>query len=145
MPVKLALRSKVVEIGTDSATLSLLNGVTAKGDVVLAADGIYVSQRNLYDRIFLILCKSVVREKVFKTKTIPIQPGKVATNFTVSVRDLASNPLVSRFETRPGRFESWIHEGRQMDIYTVHSGFLIFNCTYMSTKTQSEGIKISSY
>lgn len=134
-------------MNAENGIASLDNGEVVRGDTVLVADGVYVSQNTpKMQRKTLNIYKSVIRENVFNVKAAQLRPGKVFTNFTVSVEDCQSHPIVLRFEKQPMRFETWTDEGGQIDVYMVHKGYLTFNCTYTSSESPLEGkLRLSEY
>lgn len=105
-PVRLHVSSRVKLADPEVANLTLEDGSTIQGDVVIGADGVHSELR-----------KSIVGEDA-----LPVGSGKSAYRFLVPTEVLASDPAVPREVLQDGFLVMWHGDDRRIVMYPCDGG-----------------------
>ncbi|ETS85199.1 hypothetical protein PFICI_03224 [Pestalotiopsis fici W106-1] len=121
-PVSLYLRSKVVSCNPSGPSITLEDGRTFEGDLLIGADGVH----------------SILRSTI-SGEDIPIAPsGGSAFRFLVSVQKVKEDPITAHFVEKPGDFQVWEGKHRRLVIYPCsrNNTELNFVCLHPDTESQ---------
>ncbi|KAL2194208.1 hypothetical protein P885DRAFT_71530 [Corynascus similis CBS 632.67] len=99
-PAILNTSSPVTAVDTETATVTLEDGSSYAGDLVLAADGVSVSK--------IPFCGSGMK---------PFGSGKSAFRFMVSVSQIRENPVTEALVTRDGYMTMFLGDDRRLVMY----------------------------
>ena len=100
-PVNLHTASAVEAVDPEKATITLKNGSTVQGDLIIGADGV----------------KSLARKRIPGGDLEPYDCGKSAYRFLIPTKDLASDPLTAEFVENPGDMLMWFGDDRRLVMY----------------------------
>lgn len=102
--VRLRLGCKVVDVGFDDATVVLESGEVVKGDLVLAADGLWSAARSLF----------------LGKPTMPEPTGDLAYRILLQAEDI-EDPELRQWVTKPG-MNVWIGPAMHIVAYSICGG-----------------------
>ncbi|KAL7270265.1 hypothetical protein RUND412_007033 [Rhizina undulata] len=109
-PVEIHTSSRVLEVDTETATITLEDGTKHTGDVVIGADGV----------------NSALRRVIVGDEYCENEPsGKRAFRFLVPTEKLRKNPATKIFAEHPGRLLIWLANDRRVVSYPCRYGTLI--------------------
>ncbi|KAL1634327.1 hypothetical protein SLS56_002337 [Neofusicoccum ribis] len=111
LPVKLHTGCAVTNVDCDTATITLVNGTTATGDLVIAADGVH----------------SVTRETVVGGSYPTKSSGKCCYRWLMPYSSLADDPQLRGFAEEPGVMTEISGKDRRIVFYPCSDGQLM-NC-----------------
>ncbi|KAJ9609569.1 hypothetical protein H2200_005896 [Cladophialophora chaetospira] len=121
-PVKLVTSARVVDVGIHDASITLEDGSSVKGDMVIGADGVH----------------SKTRAKL--TKNVPFPSGKSAFRFTLKKSDVLAHPKAAEIVQREGEMVFWFDVSRRIVMYpTRHNEILNFVCLHPDSGDSAEG------
>ncbi|GAM86966.1 hypothetical protein ANO11243_049870 [Dothideomycetidae sp. 11243] len=122
-PVELHLSRGAVDVDPENATLTLSDGTTVKGDVVLAADGVH----------------SVCRARVPGGHVKPFGSGKSAFRFLITRQAALEDPVTMPFAKRQGELTIWYSVDRRVVMYpTSDNSLLNFVCIHPEEESSAE-------
>ncbi|KAF2158261.1 FAD binding domain protein [Myriangium duriaei CBS 260.36] len=114
-PASLHLGSGVAAVDPIDASITLNNGTTVKGDIILAADGVH----------------SVCRAQIPGGDVQPFGSGKSAFRFIIARETALSSPATQAFVERPGELVIWYAKDRRVVMYpTANNSLLNFVCIH---------------
>jgi 2-polyprenyl-6-methoxyphenol hydroxylase-like FAD-dependent oxidoreductase len=120
-PAILHLRSRVVSVNQGVASLTLEDGSTHTGDLVIAADGI----------------NSKIRTDLVKGITPPEPSGSSAFRFLIPVEEVRSDPQTAHFVEKTGELRLLYGSDRRIVIYPCRNNTLL-NFVAMHPDEESE-------
>jgi 2-polyprenyl-6-methoxyphenol hydroxylase-like FAD-dependent oxidoreductase len=100
-PVRLVTDARVVDVDTQSATITLKDGTTVQGDLVIGADGVH----------------SRLRSKLTAHK--PFASGKSAFRFLLKKADVMTNPRLAPIFEKEGEMIFWMDTTRYAVMYQI--------------------------
>ncbi|KAK0127672.1 hypothetical protein ONS96_007191 [Cadophora gregata f. sp. sojae] len=100
-PAILHLRSRVAKVDVSSTSLTLEDGTTHTGDLIIGADGVH----------------SKIRGSLIKDLSPPETSGSSAFRFLIPVEKIKSDPKTAHFVQRPGELQLWYGEDRRIVVY----------------------------
>lgn len=122
IPAKLYKASRVINIDSLNANVTLQSGEIINGDIVIGADGVY----------------SVARKTVVGDKFQPFGSGKSAFRFLISTKSVLDDPMTSKFAQIEGELKIWYSADRRIVVYpTTNNTLLNFACIHPSNETSS--------
>ncbi|KAJ5767646.1 FAD/NAD(P)-binding domain-containing protein [Penicillium manginii] len=101
VPVKIHLRSKVVDCHPASPSLTLIDGTEVKGDLLIGADGVHSSLRT-----------KIAREDIAAEPS-----GGSAFRFLVPMSKVKANPVTASLVQKAGELQFWDGQYRRLVIY----------------------------
>lgn len=120
-PAILHTSSRVTNVDTERATITLEDGQTIKADVVLGADGVYSKMRTFV---------SGGESQIFGS-------GKAAFRFLVAREKALSNPETAKFVELDGEMAVWYGSDRRVVMYPCDSNRLLnFACIHPDIESQ---------
>lgn len=124
IPAQLHTSSKVVEVNPSLATITLENGRTVHGDIVIGADGVHSS----------------IRSKLPGAKQIlPFRSGKNAFRFLITRQQALDDPDTRGIAEQLGSLDMWDSPDRRVVIYPCsNNDMLNFVCIHPDTLTTIE-------
>lgn len=105
-PVKIHTGRTITKLDCETATITLVDGSTVRGDLVVGADGVH----------------SQTRTSVLGRHVPLVNHGKCCYRFLVSVADLLADPETSMFADSPGVFVQISGQDRRICMYPCSSG-----------------------
>ncbi|KAJ5117213.1 hypothetical protein N7476_006489 [Penicillium atrosanguineum] len=112
-PAKIHTSSMVINVDMESATITLEDGTTVSGDVVIGADGIHS------------------RSRVGLTEERPFPSGKSAYRFLLKKKDVWQNPKLRNIVRTEGNLAFWFGTDRRIIMYPTRKGDVFnFVCIY---------------
>ncbi|KAH8760909.1 FAD binding domain protein [Hyaloscypha finlandica] len=119
---KLSTSSRVVNVDPDSATVTLENGNTVQGDLILGADGVH----------------SVTRKLVAGRDIKPYGSGKSAFRFLISREAAQKDPITAKFAQATGELSMWYGADRRLVVYpTTNNQLLNFVCIHPEAESEA--------
>lgn len=111
-PAELITGCRVVDVDVDQATLTLKDGSTRQGDLVIGADGVHVSVAHTASTTtrYANVYKSRTRTKV--TKATPFHSGKSAYRFMLKRADVRKIPELAEVVEREDELAFWFDTDR---------------------------------
>ncbi|KAH9218657.1 hypothetical protein DL95DRAFT_434207 [Leptodontidium sp. 2 PMI_412] len=100
-PAVLNLRSRVVKVDVQSATLTLEDGTSHTGDFIIGADGVH----------------SKIRGALIKDLPPPAPSGSSAFRFLIPVETIRSDPKTAHFVERTGELRLLYGDDRRIVVY----------------------------
>lgn len=120
-PAALHTSSRVVNVDTENATISLESGRMIKADLVLGADGVYSKMRSIV---------SGRESQVYGS-------GKAAFRFLVARSKALKNPETAKLVELDGEMAVWHGSDRRVVMYPCDSNRLLnFACIHPDTESQ---------
>jgi 2-polyprenyl-6-methoxyphenol hydroxylase-like FAD-dependent oxidoreductase len=120
LPAELYTSSKVASANASNATVTLLDGRTFQGDLVLGSDGV----------------RSVTRKAISNIK--PHGSGKSAFRFLISRKAAQDDPVTAKFVQRAGELIIWYASDRRVVVYpTTDNTLLNFVCIHPDTESDA--------
>ncbi|RJE26863.1 FAD binding domain protein [Aspergillus sclerotialis] len=124
IPAQLHTSSKVVDVNPSLATITLENGQTIHGDIVIGADGVHSSIRS----------KLPGAEHIF-----PFSSGKNAFRFLITRQQALDDPDTHDIAAHFGALDLWDSPDRRIVIYPCsNNDMLNFVCIHPDTLTKIE-------
>lgn len=121
--MQLHISSRVVDIDPVTAVVTLENGKTVQGDLVLGADGVH----------------SITRGKVTKETFTPYGSGKSAFRFLISKKKAQQDPLLTELLQKDGELLIWYGQDRRIVAYpTTNNELLNFVCIHPEGESQAD-------
>ncbi|KAJ4425075.1 hypothetical protein N0V82_000128 [Gnomoniopsis sp. IMI 355080] len=108
-PVKIHTGCTITKLDCETATITLVDGSTVRGDLAVCADGVH----------------SQTRTCVLGREISLVNHGKCCYRFLVSVADLLADPDTSIFADSPGVFVQVSGQDRRICMYPCSSGKLM--------------------
>lgn len=108
VPAILHLKSKVVSVNTDQVSLTLEDGSTHVGDLLIGADGVHSKIRSLLVK-----------------KPPPEPSGSSAFRFTIPVELVRSDPVTARFVEKTGEMLLFYGLDRRIVVYPCRNNTLL--------------------
>lgn len=108
-PVALKLSSGVKSVDAATATITLAEGTTHQGDLVIGADGVH----------------SKTRRAIPGGDLIPFDSGKTAFRFLVPTASIEADPVASTYLKHHGHLLMWVAEDRRVVMYPCNGGTLM--------------------
>lgn len=122
LPAKLHLGNKTVDVDVSKATITLEDGTTVQGDLILGADGV----------------KSITRTKVAGREVTPFGSGKSAFRFLIRRKAAQDDPITSKFVQKSGELIIWFGADRRVVMYpTTNNELLNFVCIHPESETDA--------
>ncbi|OBT56352.1 hypothetical protein VE04_02908 [Pseudogymnoascus sp. 24MN13] len=123
-PVVLNLRSKVVSINIDTPSLTLEDGFTYTGDLLIGADGVH----------------SKLRTSIAKDCPLPTPSGSSAFRFLIPADVIRADPKTAHFLERKGEMRLLYGTDRRIVIYPCRNNTLInFVALHPDEETEADG------
>ncbi|SPQ25596.1 acde7633-ccef-48d4-adfa-3a9f8766258e [Thermothielavioides terrestris] len=123
-PAVLKTSSCVASVDPDTATVTLEDGSSFSGDLVLGADGV----------------SSVTRKFVTQQDIKPFDSGKSAFRFMIPVAQIRANPATEKFVQRDGYMRIWIDKDRRLVMYPCSDNTMMnFVAIHPSELSASKG------
>ena len=120
-PVDLRTSSKVADVDESVATITLANGETVSGDVVIGADGVH----------------SVTRSRIAQ-EAKSYSSGKSAFRFLITRKAALDDPATSKFVQEPGELSIWYSDDRRIVMYpTSNNELLNFVCIHPESESDA--------
>jgi 2-polyprenyl-6-methoxyphenol hydroxylase-like FAD-dependent oxidoreductase len=120
LPAELYTSSKVASVNASNATVTLLDGRTFQGDLVLGSDGV----------------RSVTRKAISDIK--PHGSGKSAFRFLISRKAAQDDPVTAKFVQKAGELIIWYASDRRVVVYpTTDNTLLNFVCIHPDTESDA--------
>ncbi|KFY17055.1 hypothetical protein V492_00915 [Pseudogymnoascus sp. VKM F-4246] len=124
LPVVLNLRSKVVHINIDTPSLTLEDGSTYTGDLIIGADGVH----------------SKLRSFIAKDCPLPTPSGSSAFRFLIPADVIRADAKTAHFLERKGEMRLLYGTNRRIVIYPCRNNTLInFAAMHPDEETEAEG------
>jgi len=121
-PAELHTSSKVVEVNANNSSISLEDGRSFQGDVVIGADGVH----------------SATRKAVVGGGFKHFGSGKSAFRFLISRRIAQDDPLTSKYAQKSGELIIWYAEDRRIVMYPTSSNELLnFVCIHPDHESET--------
>ncbi|KAL3464900.1 hypothetical protein BJX64DRAFT_298013 [Aspergillus heterothallicus] len=121
-PVVIHLRSRVVGCDCSAPSLTLDDGQTISGDLVIGADGVH----------------SVLRQFVAQEDIAPTPSGGSAFRFLIPISKVEENPETRQLLARPGELQLWDGTYRRLVIYPCRNNTEL-NFVCLHPDRESEG------
>ncbi|KAL4880396.1 hypothetical protein BJY04DRAFT_228671 [Aspergillus karnatakaensis] len=121
-PALIHLRSRIVGCDCDEPSLTLDNGQTITGDLVIGADGVH----------------SVLRQFVAQEDIAPTPSGGSAFRFLIPISKVQENPETRQLLARPGELQLWDGTYRRLVIYPCRNNTEL-NFVCLHPDKESEG------
>jgi len=122
LPAKLHLSSKIVDVDASKATITLEDGSTVQGDLIIGADGV----------------KSITRTKVAGREVNPFGSGKSAFRFLITRKAAQDDPITRKFVEKSGELIIWFGSDRRVVMYpTTNNELLNFVCIHPESETDA--------
>ncbi|KAL2783945.1 hypothetical protein BJX66DRAFT_330328 [Aspergillus keveii] len=121
-PAVIHLRSRVVGCDCDAPSLTLDNGQTIIGDLVIGADGVH----------------SALRQFVAREDIAPTPSGGSAFRFLIPISKVEENPETRQLLARPGELQLWDGTYRRLVIYPCRNNTEL-NFVCLHPDRESEG------
>lgn len=122
-PAQLSLASRVTDVDSKNATITLANGEVVQGDLVLGADGV----------------KSVTRSRVVGREVAPFSSGKSAFRFLITRKAAQEDPLCANLVQKMGELVIWYSSDRRIVCYpTTNNELLNFVCIHPDAESNSD-------
>jgi len=119
-PAELYTSSKVASVNASNATVTLLDGRTFQGDLVLGSDGV----------------RSVTRKAISNIN--PHGSGKSAFRFLISRKAAQDDPVTAKFVQKAGELIIWYASDRRVVVYpTTDNTLLNFVCIHPDTESDA--------
>jgi len=113
---------KVLSVDPETAIITLENGETHQGDLILGADGVH----------------SVTRKVVAGRDIKPFSSGKSAFRFLINRKVVEDDPITAKFIEKPGNLLIWYAEDRRVIAYpTTNNQLLNFVCIHPDTLSEA--------
>ncbi|KAI8632762.1 FAD/NAD(P)-binding domain-containing protein [Xylariaceae sp. FL1651] len=123
-PVLLKTSTKVISVDPLTATVSLEDGSTISGDLVLGADGV----------------GSITRKALVGDQIKPFGSGKSAFRFMIPHSEMRRNPETKKFTERQGYMTMWFGDDRRLVMYPCNRNTIMnFVAIHPSELSNSEG------
>jgi 2-polyprenyl-6-methoxyphenol hydroxylase-like FAD-dependent oxidoreductase len=123
-PAVLKTSSCVASVDPDTGTVTLEDGSSFSGDLVLGADGV----------------SSVTRRSVTQQDIKPFDSGKSAFRFMIPVAQIRANPATEKFVQRDGYMRIWIGADRRLVMYPCSDNTMMnFVAIHPSELSASKG------
>lgn len=139
-PVDIQLGAEVISADSSAAVITLENGQTFQGDVVIGADGFHVesphTQYFLARYQLTLRIQSIIRQSIPTDITTLNAPPKAAVQFSVDVTKFGTNSVVQRFRNQPQRYEKWLATHLELNVYSIEPEKLLFDCNISLNKTE---------
>lgn len=139
-PAKLNTSSKVVDVDCAAAIVTLENGDSIHGDLVVGADGVHV--RTFHTIIFPAsnYSQSKTRSKIPGGDVKPFSSGKSAFRFLINRQKALENPKTKRFAERNGELIIWYGRDRRLVMYPCQNNELLnFVCIHPESASEAGG------
>lgn len=121
-PVKLNLGSNITEVDPQTAKVTLKDGSTVRGDLILGADGVH----------------SICRKQVPSGDVKPFGSGKSAFRFLIERKAVLDDPATKHFAERPGELIIWYGTDRRVVMYpTSNNQLLNFVCIHPEHESEA--------
>lgn len=121
-PAKLFLSSRVLNVDPETAFLTLEDGKTFQGDLILGADGLH----------------SVTRKAVSGREIKTFSSGKSAFRFLISRKVAQDDPVTAKFVQKLGELIIWYGEDRRVVVYpTTNNQLLNFVCIHPESESEA--------
>lgn len=146
VPAKLETRSRVLEVDAENATITLENGQTVQGDLVIGADGVHVSHFSpavislLPFLIYLANAdnfQSKCRAQIPGGNVKPFGSGKSAFRFLIPRKTLQEDPETKDFVENEGILIMFIGDDRRFVMYPCSNNELL-NFVVIHPSSESE-------
>lgn len=122
LPAKLHLKGRIVDVDAAKASITLEDGTTVQGDLVLGADGV----------------KSITRKTVAGREVTPFGSGKSAFRFLITRKAAQDDPVTSKFVQKLGELIIWYGADRRVVMYpTTNNELLNFVCIHPEAETDA--------
>jgi 2-polyprenyl-6-methoxyphenol hydroxylase-like FAD-dependent oxidoreductase len=119
-PAVLHTSSRVTNVDTENAIITLENGKTIKADAVLGADGVYSKMRSFVSG----------ESQIYGS-------GKAAFRFLVAREKALENPETTKLVELDGEMAVWYGSDRRVVMYPCdHNRLLNFACIHPDTESQ---------
>lgn len=137
-PARLHTSSKIVSVDAEKGQVSLADGTTVTGDVILGADGIYVSDVDPYS--WCLLADSPLQSKsrsVIK-ETKLFGSGKAAFRFLIPRQAGLDDPVTRPIVERGNNLVIWYGADRRIVMYPCNDNKLLnFNCIHPENESHA--------
>jgi 2-polyprenyl-6-methoxyphenol hydroxylase-like FAD-dependent oxidoreductase len=138
VPARLETKSRVAKVDVENATITLENGKTFQGDVVIGADGVHVSFKIRSRRgTFTDDDQSKTRLNVPGGDIKPFGSGKSAFRFLIPRKTLLEDPETKSFVENKGILIMFIGEDRRFVMYPCSNNELL-NFVVIHPSSESE-------
>lgn len=128
-PADMRYSSRVTHVDPANASVTLANGEVVHGDVVVGADGVY----------------STTRQLVKGGHIKPYSSGKSAFRFLVNKQEAFNNPATRKFVERDGELVMWLGPHSKIVAYPCQNNELLnFVCIHPSDQTAAPSDEWSS-
>jgi hypothetical protein len=119
VPAVLNTSSIVKTVDPDTATVTLEDGTSFSGDLVLGADGVSVSiiPGPLLPRTLTQPSKSVTRKIATGQDIKPFGSGKSAFRFLIPMSQIRENAATAKLAAREGYMTMWMGDDRRLVMY----------------------------
>ncbi|KAJ5179520.1 FAD/NAD(P)-binding domain-containing protein [Penicillium capsulatum] len=104
-PIRIHLRSRIIDCDPEKPSLTLADGQEVKGDLVIGADGVH----------------SVLRKIISQENIYPEPSGTAAFRLIIPVDKVRANPATRHLVERTGQLQLWDGKYRRMIIYPCRS------------------------
>jgi salicylate hydroxylase len=131
VPVTLHLACQVTDVDLINAIVTLDDGRTFEGDVLLGADGLHVSSSRLYEILKVAhISQSFTRKRIVgDIEAYPV--GKSAMRWLVPKETLLADPRTDRVSIEtPGAFVEWSAPDRRLVAYPCSDDKIMNMCAF---------------
>ncbi|KUI53730.1 3-hydroxybenzoate 6-hydroxylase 1 [Cytospora mali] len=123
-PVKIHTGLGADSVDSETGSISLTNGTTVTGDLIVCADGIH----------------SKTRRSIMGRDVPLFSSGQACYRWLVPTSVLAEDPVTKTFVDKPGHFVQWAGSNRRVAFYPCASGTVI-NCVAILPREEVGDIK----
>lgn len=121
-PAELHTSSRVVEVDSETATVTLENGTTFTGDFIVGSDGVH----------------SVTRRTVCGRTVELLSSGKSAFRFLISKQAALDDPVTAKLVQKSGELIIWYGTDRRVVVYpTTNNELLNFVCIHPENESDA--------
>ena len=130
-PAELHLSSKVVEVDPENASFVLESGEKVHADLILGADGIYVSKPGFLDVLYL------TRQFVSGQPSNLFGSGKAAFRFLICRKTACEDPQIAKLLENDNELVIWYGTDRRVVVYPCDNNELLnFVCIHPEAESQ---------
>ncbi len=120
IPAILKTSSVVRDVDPITGTVTLEDGSSFSGDLVLGADGVSVCKHHFTTTGKAMTnsrAQSVTRKIVVGPEIVPFGSGKSAFRFLIPMQQIRENPITRRLSEREGYMTMWMGDDRRLIMY----------------------------